>query len=215
MKTLSPTSPKGQLFQQTVGAGQTIPLNQRGTNCYVLSATGALQLRARGPGGINQYITYTTGTGFENSEFDIVEVNNQNAFGVTFSIWVGDASFIDKRNIPIGQSFSNVVRPIFTDPGHVVAASVTIDDISGNLFFDINGQSWQAITRIQILISNLDAGNLILLQKLGNAVFNSGAIFAVQPATEIGLPVQGNYTLVQNGGTVNALVSDVYLAIPA
>jgi hypothetical protein len=208
------TSPKGQLFTQVIGAGKTVPMHQRGTNCYILSATGALDMRARGPRGINIYNTYTTGTGFENAEFEFVEVQNKNAFDVTCSIWVGDASFIDKRNMPIGQSFSNVVRPIFTDPTHVSVTSVAINDVSGQIFFDINGKAWQAITRIQILISNLDTANVCLLQRFGNTTFNTGSIFAIQPGTEVGPAIQGSYTLVQNGGTINALVADVYLAIP-
>jgi hypothetical protein len=209
------TSAKGQLFTQVVAAGATVPLHQRGNNCYVISTTGAINMRARGPGGINQYNSYTTGTGFENTEFHLVEVQNQNNFDVTCSIWVGDASFIDKRNIPIGQSFANAVNPVYTDPTHTPAAFAAVPDISGTVFTDINGKKWQAITRISILISNLDAGAVILVQKLGNSTYNSGAIFAVQPATEIALPVQGGYTLVPPSGTLNALVSEIYLAIPA
>jgi len=212
---LAATSPKGQLFTQVIPAGATVPLHQRGTNCYILAATGSLDMRARGPGGINIYNSYTTGTGFENAEFNLVEVLNKNGFDVTCSIWVGDASFIDKRNIPIGQSFVNVVRPIYTDPSHHPAAFINADDISGNFFFDANGNRWQAITRVQILISNLDSGVVILVQKNGNTTFNTGAIFAVQPATEIGLAIQGAYTIVSSAGTLNALVSDVYLSVPA
>jgi hypothetical protein len=212
---LAATSPKGQLFTQAIGAGQTVPLHQRGNNCYVLSTTGAINLRARGPGGINIYNNYTTGTGFENAEFNLVEVQNNNGFAVTCSIWVGDVSFIDKRNIPIGQSFANAVKPVYVDPTHAPAAFADVPDISGTIFADINGKNWQAITRVSILISNLDAGNVILVQKLGNHVFNSGAIFAVQPATEIGLAIQGSYSIVSTAGTLNALVSEIYLSIPA
>jgi hypothetical protein len=210
-----PTSPKGQVFNQIVPAGQTIPLQQRGTNAYVILSTGTLLMRGRGPRGINTYVTYPTGTGFENSEFDIVEIQNPNGFDITTSVWVGDASFIDKRLILNNQQLSNVVRPLYTDPTHAPAASVAIDDISGGAFFDINGKKWLAVSRVQILISNLDLVNLILLQKFGNAVWNTGAIFAVQPATEVGPAFGGSYTLVQNGGNVNALVVEIYQSIPA
>ena len=205
----------GQTFNQVIPAGQTFPLEQRGTNFYVVFSTGVLAIRARGPHGISPYVDFAQGTGKGDSNFHVVEVKNNNGFDVTCSIWVGDATYIDKRLVLNNQVVQTVARPLYTDPTHAPAASVAIADVSGSAFFDMNGKKWLAVARIQILISNLDLVNLILLQKFGNTTWNTGAIFAVQPQTEVGPAIGGDFTLVQNGGTVNALVADVYQAIPA
>jgi len=180
-------------------------------------ATGMIDMRPRGPRGTNEFSNYTQGTGFENTDFDIIDLRNSNAFSVVVSVWVGEAGFIDKRLILATSgagAIQTVVNPLWTGTG-AAPAFVDIPDLSGGSFTDINGKKWLAISRIQILISNLDAGNVMLLQKLNNYVFNTGAIFAIQPATEVGPAFQGSYSLVQNGGTINGLVAEVYSCIPA
>lgn len=209
-------SQNGQQFNQTIGAGKTVPMNQKGTNFYVVLSTGVLAIRARGPKGTSPYVDYSQGTGKGESDFDIVEVTNNNNFDVVCSIWVGDPTYIDKRLILNSQQLSQVVRPIYTDPTHAPATSVLIDDISGGAFFDINGKKWLAVSRVQILISNLDSGAVALIQKQGNTTYNTGAVFSIQPGTEVGPAFNGSYTLVQDasGNNVNCLVCDVYQAIP-
>jgi hypothetical protein len=210
-------APQGTIFNQTVAAGQTVPITKRGNNAYIVLATGTIDMRPRGPHGTNEFSTYTQGTGFENTDFDIVDLRNSNTFSVVVSVWVGESGFIDKRLILATSgagAIQNVVNPLWTGTGSA-PAYVEVPDISGGSFTDINGKKWLAISRVQILISNLDSGNVMLLQKAGNHVFNTGAVFAIQPATEVGPAFQGSYCVVQNGGTINGLVAEVYQAIPA
>ena len=168
-------------------------------------------MRARSKLGVQAYSLYTQGTGFENTEFTSVEVQNPTAAPVVVSVWVGRSNFIDRRLILASQATPQVANP--TNPT-VSATTVNINDLSGGSFTDINGKSWLAISRVLILISNLDSGVVLLVQKTGGTG-SSAAILAVQPLTDRAIPVSGNYTLNNGGAAVNAIVSEIYLAIPA
>jgi len=54
----------------------------------------------------------------------------------------------------------------------------------------------------------------LLVQKSGGTGA-SPAILAVQPLTDRAIPVSGNYTLNNGGAAVNAIVSEIYAAIPS
>ena len=201
----------GQVNNYSIPAGKSVQINQDGTNAYLLVATAAVNMRARSKLGVQAYSLYTQGTGFENTEFTSVEVQNPTAAAVVVSVWVGRSNFIDRRLILASQATPQVANP--TNPT-VSATTVNINDLSGGSFTDINGNSWLAISRVLILISNLDSGVVLLVQKTGGTG-SSAAILAVQPLTDRAIPVSGNYTLNNGGAAVNAIVSEIYLAIPA
>jgi hypothetical protein len=210
----------GQIFNIPLAAGQTLTQPGAGTRAYLALATAPVNMRARGKlYGQDAYSLFTVGQGIMDTHpdavpFDVVDIQNLNNIPVVISIWIGFSMFIDNRLILANQQVPNVVNPIYVGTG-VPPAFVDIPDLSGGPFADINGKNWLAITRLQLLITNLDAGNVQMLQKFGNHVFNTGAIFAIQPATEIGLALSGDYSLTQNSGVINGLVSEVYQAIPA
>jgi len=207
---------KGQAFALTIPPGETETLNESGANCYIVVATGVILMRPRlSTGGVGAYTQYQQGTGFENTEFDAVDVKNPNATAVVVQIWIGDMTFTDKRLLPATQTTFLVVNPLYSDPSHSPVTSLPILDISGGSFFDINGKKWLAIIRDRILLSNVDSGQIQLLQAVTNAAYNTGAAFAIQPETEIGLAVAGDFRLVPPSGNLNCIVAEVYQAIAA
>ena len=200
----------GQVDNLSIPAGKSVQINRDGTNAYLLVATAPVQMRARIRASAQAYSTFTQGTGFKDTEFTSVEILNPTAAAVVVSVWVGRASFDDHRLILASQATPQVAFP--TNPT-ISATTVNINDLSGGGFTDINGNKWLAIARVLILISNLDSGTVLLVQKSGGTGA-SPAILAVQPLTDRAIPVSGNYTLNAGGGAVNAIVSEIYLAIP-
>lgn len=199
----------GRIIVVPLAALASTQLAATGSCAYLVIATASVNMRADS----NDFNPYYQGTGLSSVlPFTMITLQNPNNFPIAIALWVGYDSYIDRRLILNTFSQPNVVKPLVKIPGTV--GYVDIPDLSGTVFADINGNSWIAIQRVQILISNVDTVNLALLQNFGNTVFNTGSIFAIQPLTEIGLNVQGSYTLVQNGGTLNCIVSEVYSAIP-
>ena len=201
----------GQINNLPVKAGASLQVNQNGTNAYLVIATGAVNMRGRTQRSAQAYSLFYQGTGIKDTEFSSIEVQNPNAFDVVISLWVGHAAFDDKRLILNQTATPNVA---FSTNPTIAATNVNIVDKSGGGFTDINGNKWLALYRVLILISNLDAGVVLLVQKTGGTGA-SAAILAVQPLTDRAIPVSGNYTLNNGGGVVNAIVSEIYAAIPA
>jgi hypothetical protein len=198
----------GRLVTIPLGANETQRITARGTVAYFAIATAPVEMKCDNA----DYSLYYQGTGIESvNAFNILTLLNPNNFPIAVAVWVGFDGYIDRRLILNTAAQPNVIHPVLIAPGF--AGAVPIPDLSGTTFTDINNKGWIAISRLQILVSNIDPTNLILLQAFGNSVWNTGAVFAVQPLTEIGLNVQGDYYLLQNGGTVNALVSEVYSAV--
>jgi hypothetical protein len=202
----------GQITNLAVPALKSTQINQDGTNAYIIvCSSGTIQMRARTKTSAQAYSTYGAGQGFKDTEFSSVELFNPSNVSVVVSVWVGRASFDDHRLILANQSTPNVAYP--TNPT-VSATNININDLSGGPFDDINGGKWLALYRVMILISNLDSGVVLLVQKSGGTGA-SPAILAVQAQTDRAIPVSGNYTLNNGGAAVNAIVSEIYAAIPA
>lgn len=194
-----------------IPAGGTLPIPVAGTSFYVTVATAPFNIRPSG--GV--FNTYDVGTGLDLEEinsFSLLEVNNPNAFPVVFQLFVGFDKFIDKRLILSQTNLNVVAKPTYDTPNS--AAAVAINDISGQAFTDINGNEWYAIQRVAIIISNMDGGVDLLLQESGSVVANGPAIAGIFAKTSLRLDVSGDYSLSVGGGNINAVVSELYQAIP-
>jgi hypothetical protein len=194
-----------------VPAGGTLPIPVSGTSFYVTVATAPFNVRPSG--GV--FNTYDVGTGLDLEEinsFSLLEVNNPNPFPVVFQMFVGFDKFIDKRLILSQTNLTVVAYPTYATPNS--AAAVAIDDISGQAFTDINGNEWYAIQRAAIIVCNTDGGVDLLLQESGSVVANGPAIAAIYAKTSLRLDVAGDYSLSVGGGNINAVVSELYQAIP-
>jgi hypothetical protein len=137
---------------------------------------------------------------------------NEQTFPVVFELHVGFQGFIDNKLIIADTLYPNVVRPTYPTPN--AAAIVEIDDISGEAFTDINGGEWYALNRLAIIICNTDNGVTLLLQKADSIVANGPAIAAIQPTFSLNYPASGDYVLHLGGANINAIVSEIYRAIP-
>lgn len=204
----------GQINNLSVPAGTSVQVNQNGTNAYLVIATGAVNMRCRTQKSAQAYSTFYQGTGIRDTDFSSIEVQNPNAFAVVISLWVGHAAFDDKRLILNQTATPNVAYGTYKNPAGSPAATVNIVDKSGGGFTDLNGNAWLALYRVMILISNLDSGVVLLVQKTGGTGA-SDAILAVQPLTDRAIPVSGDFTLNNGGGNLNCIVSEIYAAIPA
>lgn len=202
---------KSSLFYNTIiAAGDTLPIPAAGDYFYLTFAGAALNIRPAG-GNFNEYVQ-GTGLALKNGNtFNQLEVQNTNAFPVVAQIFVGFDEFIDKRLILNQVQQPSVAYPTY--PTANSATSVAIKDLSGTSFNDINGNSWIAISRAGIYISNLDGGVTLLLQHKGATGATGVAVLGIQPLTSIVYPCAGDYALNNGGGAINAIVSEIYSAI--
>lgn len=145
--------------------------------------------------------------------FTQVEFQNPTANAVVVSLFVGWQEFIDRTLIINNVTNPAVVNPTYPTPN--TAASIAINDLSGQTFTDINGKKWIAISRVAILVFNTDTAATYLVQLKGAATSSGKAIAAVFPQTAVRLDVTGDYAMATGGGNINAIVSEIYNAIPS
>lgn len=206
VSSLSQTS---RVLATSIAAGQTIPFAVAGTQFYVSASSAAIQVRPSG----GDFTSYVQGTGLDVKRgFDAIEIFNPSAFPVSFQIFVGFDGFIDHRIFNVSTTTPNIAYPTYS--AVMSAAAIAITDLSGQGFFDIDGNPWLALNRVYISISNLDTSATILVQKEGSVIQNGPAIAAVFPGTSWIEPLSGDFSLNVGGGNINALVHEIYQAIP-
>ncbi len=195
-----------------IPAGGSLPLSVSGKNFYVLAASGPIHIKPSN-GSFNEY---RQGTGLaipdDENAFTLLEIRNDAAVAVAFEIFVGWDEFIDKRLILDMRS-----TPFVTYPTYDTATSaplVDITDLSGTAFTDINGNEWYAIYRVALIVCNPDTGVTLLLQEAATVIAGGPAIAAIYPLTSLRLETSGNYRLHLGGANINAIVSEIYAAIP-
>lgn len=186
---------------------------QSGTRFYVLSASSPVTIQPVRAGAIGASNQFGTAQGQPVLDgFDTLTVRNYSMFPTVALVWVGFDDFIDNQLVLNNTAFTNAVMPTYPIPN--AATAVIINDLSGQAFTDINGKRWGAIARIALQIFNSDGGVTLLIQRKGASTSSGAAIGVVFPLTGITLPVQGDYALNNGGGNVNAVVSEIYAAIP-
>lgn len=203
-----------QVITNVVAANGTLPLRVSGSQFYMLTASAAVDIRPMAAGSVGFFDTIVTGTGknFGNvNAFEQLEVKNNNAFAVIFSLFIGWDDYIDKRLIVASNTNPQVIFPTYQVPSS--AAVVNINDLSGQAFVDINGGKWYAVNRVAIQIFNPDTGVTLLLQKAGSVVGNGPAIGIIYPQTSLRIDASGNYCLQLGGANINAIVSEIYNAV--
>jgi hypothetical protein len=219
-RALSGIAPAGirakasQVLTNVVPANSTLILRASGLQFYMLTSSAALDIRPMAAGSVGFFDTVVTGTGknFEPiNAFEQLEVKNNYAFPVVFSLFIGWDDWIDKRLIIAGNLNPAVIYPTYPTPN--AATVVNIPDLSGTTFTDINGGKWYAINRVAIQIFNPDAGVTLLVQRAGSVVANGPAVGIVYPTTSLRIDASGNYCLNVGGGNVNAVVSEIYNSV--
>lgn len=203
------TGQTSRVIATSISAGQTIPFAIAGTSFYVSASSAAIMVRPSG----GEFTSYVQGTGLQIlNGFDSLEINNPGSSPVSFQIFVGFDTFLDRRLFLAQSNTPNVAFPTYSTP--MTAPAVAITDLSGQGFFDLDGNPWLAIQRLYIVISNVDASATVLVQKQGTVTQNGPAIAAVFPNTSWIEALSGNFALNVGGGNVNCIVHEIYQSIP-
>lgn len=200
-----------QIFTNLIPAGEVLPIPIFGNTFYVVVATASIEIRPSN--GV--FNTYETGMGLDldlTNSFNCLEIKNPNAFSVVFQIFVGFDALIDKRLILNQGGQSQIAFPTYDTPNSLT--NVEIVDRSAQVITDIYGNEFYALTRIAIVVFNMDSGVTYLLQKTPSVVSNGPSIGGIYPLTAIRFEVGGNYCLNVGGGAINAIVHEVYTVLP-
>lgn len=189
-------------------------ITQAGTRFYVLAASAPVTIQPIQAQNIGASNSFGIGQGQTvRHGFISITCKNYSLTPIAALIWVGFEDFINDQLILASTSNPNVVYPTY--PTTNAATFVDIVDKSGTAFQDINGGKWYAISRVAILITNLDGATVLNVQKLGSRIQNGVSIDCVQPLQTHRLDISGGYTLCIGGAPVNAFVSEIYQAIPS
>jgi hypothetical protein len=206
---VSPTpNQQGGVLATSIPANTTVPQQIQGNSFYVIAASGTISVRPRG----GQFVVYQPGTGYRlpaDTSFANLEIQNNNAFPVSFALFIGFGEFIDNRLI----LESGIVFPVMKvtySPTPPAVGPIVIDDISGQAFVDQNGAPWLAINRIAFIVDNLSTASNLILQNAAADGTDCGTVF---PATARTFPLSGDFTLKTGAGTVNGAVQEYYNAI--
>lgn len=207
----------GQSFNYTnvVPAGGTLTVPLAGTQFYVVFASAPLTIKPYG-NGFGSDVIYSQGTGqqfYDSQAFSYLAIFNPSAGPIVFQLFVGFNQFIDRRLIIENSLQQQVAYP--TQPTASVATAISIPDLSGNSLTDIDGNVWYAIQRVCIQVFNVSTGTTLLLQKFASTVSNGPAVAAIYPQTSVRIDASGNYSMSVGGGVIPAIVSELYIALPA
>lgn len=200
---VAPTQ-SAQIVSSVIGAGDVYPIFQTGDKFYVIISTGEIEIKPQGYSANN----YSQGKGLRTpNPFPNIQLRNNTANSIVFSIFVGFGDYIDNTTILFDPQVSEIVYPTYPVPN--AASDINVADLSGQAFTDINGTEWLAIARSGIYMTNYDLATTYALQ---NTALNKTAI-GVPPSTDIVFPVNGNFKVHVPAGNINMVVSEVYRAI--
>jgi hypothetical protein len=196
-----------QIINTIILANSTLPLFQAGEAFYIIACNSSVEIRPAN-GTFNSYYTGTGVRVDSQNAFDQLEVRNSHDFPVTISLWVGFGNYIDNRSILISNLFYRVGFPL----NPVASANVSLDmlDKSGTAIVDINGKTWLALNRIQVLMTNFDMINSIPFLDMAGAV---GAIFSCLPNTSAVFELDGDYLITLGGTPLNCIIAEIYNCI--
>lgn len=205
----SPNNRVSSNYVNVIPANYTQPVPFPGTTFYVAYTTFPVNIRPR-DGVFN---TYLQGTGVKLERgFTSLEIQNANAFPVLVQVFIGFDEFIDNRVIIDYSAQPLVAVPVC--PVASVQTNIDIPDLSTQKIVDINGGLWWGISREAVYVFNPDTGITLLLQKAGAVTSSGPALGVIYPQTTLRFPASGHFAINLGGAAINAIVSDVYYALP-
>jgi len=204
--------PAGVLVNGQITPGE-FSITQSGSRFYVLATSAPVEIQAQRAGSIGAANTFGTGQGMPVADtFESLVVRNKTLFPIVALIWVGFDNFINDQLILLSSNFAQVCYPTY--PLANAASVVNIPDLTGQPFTDINGKRWGALSRVCILVFNVDGGVVINLQKATATAANGVAVGACFPLTPTRFDFSGDYRFQLGGANINLIVSEIYNAIP-
>jgi hypothetical protein len=188
-------------------------ITQSGSRFYVLGASAPIEIQPQRGGSLGASNTFGVGQGMPVADtFDGLVIRNKTLFPVVALIWVGFDDFINDQLILQSSSYAQVAYPTY--PIANAASVVDVKDLSGQSFADINGKLWGALSRVCILVFNVDAGLTINLQKANATTSTGAAVGTCFPLTPTRFDFAGDYRFQLGGANINLIVSEIYNAIP-
>lgn len=188
---------------------------QAGNLFYVLSTSAPLTIQPVRAGATGSANIFGVAQGSPvNDGFETLSIQNFSLFPIVALIWVGYNSFINDQLTLVNSSYAQVAYPTYSNPALSPAAVVNIPDLSGQPFLDINGKKWGALSRVAILVFNTDSGQTLLLQLATATTGNGNSVGVIYPLTPVRFDFSGNYRINNGGSNINAVVSEIYNAIP-
>lgn len=202
------TSVNGQI------TASEVPITAAGNMFYVIACSSPVIIQSVRGGGTSVPNLFGNAQGQPVSGgFDSLIVKNSSLGPITALIWVGFDTFINNQLVLANSTIQQVAFPTYQTAAS--AAIVNINDLSGTIFTDINGNKWGAIQRVSILVFNTDSAATLLLQKAGSGSSSGPAVGVIYPLTPVRFDFGGNYRLNIGGGNINAIVSEIYQAVPS
>lgn len=203
------------IWNFTVPPGATFLIPQNGTMIEFTIITGSVAFRTGTDKKSGQYNVAAAGFAWKDLDFTKVEVKNlSSTASCAVQCIVGTAGFENRQLILSPSTGQPIVYP--TCAAVNSSTQILIRDQSGGSFFDINGGKWIALNRVAIEVFNNDAGTTLVLQNYAGAgapaAPGAGIIY---PLTPIKFEFGGNYRLDLGGAAINAIVNEIYNAIPA
>jgi hypothetical protein len=196
---------------QSDGVPGTLTISASGTQFYVILASAPVNIRVAN--GI--YNSFSTNNKLMlKKPFNGMEIQNENAFPVALSLFVGWDDFTSYSFTLTNQEED--LATYETSPEPQTSARIVIPDLSGQTFEAADGSTQIAVSRSMIIISNVDASQGLFLQGgLTSSTNNSGVLW-IPAGQSLQHLSGGNFCLTINASTsVNAAVSEIYNSIPA
>lgn len=194
MQTNSP------IWINSIPANGSFLIPQAGTSFEFFVQTGTIAVRASTSKKSGQYNVYPNGTGESGIEFDRLELKNMTGAPVTFALFVGSSTFIN-RGLPQTALIQSVSHPVLNAIGGGGQAYVDLPDLTGTKFQDQNGNDWLAIARQSILICNkgtdgFDGPNIAGLQYTERSGGENPIVSFIVPSGLAGIfNLQGDFTI--------------------
>ena len=204
--------PAGVMTNNQITPGE-FAVTQSGNFFYVIATSAPVQIQPVRGGFTGAVNTFGSGQGQPvGNSFDTLTIKNPTLYSIVALIWVGYDSFINDQLLLQSSNYTPVVYPTY--PTASAASIVNIPDLSGQPFFDINGKKWGALSRICILVFNVDSGTTINLQKAGSTSSSGVAVGVSFPLTPTRFDFSGDYCFNLGGAPINLIVSEIYNSIP-
>jgi hypothetical protein len=201
----------------SIAPGGTQLLSISGSTIAFTIITGSIAWRAtKGRKFASPLSQAAAGFTWSDMDFDTIELKNLSATtSCAVQCVIGGAGFQNNQLIVSQSQGQPVAYP--TCPTVNSSTRILIPDLSGGTFFDVNGNKWVALNRIAIEGFNADSGVTLLLQKFvpAGSSPNDLATGIVYPLTPIKFEFSGNYRFDLGGSPINAIVNEIYNAIPS
>lgn len=217
--TDDPKADRGtQIFDGIILPNTTITVPIPGDSFYFPALSGLIYCAPVGKLGKQSQNPYYAGTGLRvdrRNWFKALELRNPSETDSLFyNLVAGFDAYIDNRLTYPNAQFKQISVQTYS-VYRAGATEVTIDDMSGTVITDDNGNEWYAVNRQLIEFFNADEEHYFFLLNTARTKDCGMA----QPLTSAAFPVSGNFKAVQGassagGEQVNGIIAEIYNCLP-